>query len=58
MVTLGGTVASWLEYFVPMLFWHLLPGPIIGGQAFRVPPLTAAARSKKKTLFDEKTGSL
>ena len=41
-----------------MMFWHLLPGPVIRGQAFRIPPSTTAAWGEKKILFDEKTGSV
>ena len=31
---------------------------MIGGQAYRIPPLTSAAWEDKKILFDEKTGSI
>ena len=36
-------------------FWHSLQGPVIGGQAYRIPPVTSAAWEEKKILFDEKT---
>ena len=39
-----------------MMFWHMLPGPVIGGQAYRIPPMTSAAWGERKVLFDEKTG--
>ena len=29
-VTVGGIIASWLELVSPMMFGHLLPGPVIG----------------------------
>ena len=35
------------------MFWQLLLGPVIGGQAQRIAPLSAEAW---KALFDERTG--
>ena len=34
------------------------PGPVIGGQTYRIPPLTTAAWGEKKILFDETTRSV
>ena len=41
-----------------IMFWHLLPGPVIGGQAYKISPSTTPAQREKKTLFDEKTGGI
>ena len=32
------------------LLWHLLPGPVIGGQVCRVPPINTAEWEEKKEL--------
>ena len=39
-----------------IMFWHLHTGPVIGGQAYRIPPLTTEAWEEMKILFDDKTG--
>ena len=36
--------------------WHLLPGPVIGGQAYGLPPMSTAELEEKRILFDDKTG--
>ena len=41
---------------VSTLFWHLVLGPVIGGQAYRVPPLTTKAWEERTNLFEERTG--
>ena len=55
--TLGGTITLRLETCQSCFgtcFWL----PVIGGQAYRIPPLTTAAWEEEKILFDEKTGSI
>ena len=32
------------------MFWHLLPGPVIGGQVCRVPPISTAEREENKAF--------
>ena len=39
-----------------IMFYQLLPGPAIGGQAYRIPPLTMEAWKAEKIHFDERTG--
>ena len=34
--------------------WHLLPRPVIGGQAYRIPPMSTAEWEEKRVLFDGK----
>ena len=38
-----------------MMFWHFLQGLVLGGQTYRIPPMTTVAWEEKKILFDEKT---
>ena len=40
------------------MFWHLLPGLVIGGQVCRVPPISTEEWEEQKALFDEKTRSM
>ena len=40
------------------MFWHLLPGLAIRGQACRIPPMSTAEWEEEKILFDEKTGRI
>ena len=37
------------------MFWHLLPGAVIGTQVFRVSPISTEEWEEKKDFFDEKT---
>ena len=46
-VTLEGIIAS-------TLFWHLVLGPVIGGQAYRVPPLTHKSMGGKNKFVRRK----
>ena len=39
-------------------FWHLLNSPVIGGQAYRIPPISKEEWEEKKDLFDENTGRI
>ena len=39
-----------------MMFWYLLPRPVIGRQAYRLLPMSTAEWEENKILFDEKTG--
>ena len=41
---------------VSIMFRHLLPGPVIGRQAYRIPPLTTKAWEERKIVFEEKIG--
>ena len=41
-----------------MMICHLLPAPVIGRQADRIPPISTAEWEEKRALFDEKTGSV
>ena len=41
------------ESSMKRMFWHMLPGPVIGGQGYRVPPLSKG--EEKKAPFHEKT---
>ena len=34
----------------------MLPGPVIGGQTYRIPPFSTAEWEEKRAFFDEKTG--
>ena len=38
------------------MFWHLLQGPVIGGQACRIFPISTAEWQEKRALVDEMTG--
>ena len=33
------------------MFWHLLPGPVVGGQVHRAPPIITEQWEEKKALF-------
>ena len=35
-------------------FWHLLRGPVIGGQVYRIPPISTEKWEEKKALLDMK----
>ena len=41
-------------------FWQLLPAPVIGGQVYRLPPISTDEWMDKKLLSDEKkkTGAM
>ena len=41
---------------VSIMFWRLLPGPVIGGQAYRIHPLSTEAWEERKIVFEEKIG--
>ena len=38
------------------MFWHVLPGPVVGGQAHRILPISTAEWEEKRALFGEETG--
>ena len=34
-----------------IMFWRLLLGPVIGGQTYKIPPLTTAVMERKENLI-------
>ena len=50
------STAQGLDGDLWVMLWHLLPGPAVGGQAYRIPPISTAKWKEKRALFDEKTG--
>ena len=38
-----------------IMFWHLLPGPVVRGQAYMIPRFDHGGKGGKKILLDGKT---
>ena len=54
--TLGDIIALRLDLLSYKMFWHLLAGPVIGGQVYRIPPLATEEWGERKILVEERIG--
>ena len=37
------------------MFWHLLLGPVIGGQTYRLPPISTTEWEEKRAILKKRT---